>query len=219
MLNQKAKHTTAPRIGTPVPVTVQDMEVLVSATPGSRTTASVARLRASHHNIARLIAWGLDHKRVAAMTGYSPQRVGQLAEAPAMKELIASYKEKVEDKQEEAIDAYMLLKAQNMIAAERHISDHFEELDEAGELMPVKVALAVSADAADRLGYSKRSQVTHNHEFASALEKAIARSRKVIDITPAAAIEPPQRGPVLNPPRVPNSDVGRPQQILIKRRA
>lgn len=218
MLNATAKMASIPRVGIPTAVTVQDMEMLAQATPGSRTTSSIARLRASHHNIARLIAWGMSNKQAAAYTGYTPERVGQLVGAPAMQELIASYKEKIEPKQEEAIDTFLLLKAQNMIAAERHIADQFDALDEAGELMPVKTALAVSADGADRLGYAKRTQVTVNHEFANALDKAIARSKKVIDATPAAAIEPPRHVP---PPVL--SDVERPQQTItvepVRRRA
>lgn len=219
-----AKVATMPMVGPPAPITRNDLSALAEAAPGTRNVGHVARLKASHHNVARLHAWGMDNKEVAAHTGYTPERISQLVNAPAMQELIASYRARLEEKQEENIDAYLSLKAQNMIAAERHIADAIAVADEEGELLPIKTALAISADGADRLGYSKRSQVTVNHEFANALDKAIARSKKVIDVTPSAACnEPPQQAqaflPVTVSPSTPTRNAESEQRPLIKRRA
>jgi len=110
-----------------------------------------------------------------------------------MKELIAIYMEKVEERDAEAFDPYLEVKAANMLAAERHIADHIAELDEAGELLPVKTALAISADGADRLGYGKKqTNLNVNVDFGKALEKAIARSGKVINHSPAGPASRPQ---------------------------
>lgn len=165
-------------IGAPVPLRREDLELLHQ---GNRSQASIKRLRASHHKIARLAARGLDNKAIAAYTGYTRERVGQLVNSPAMRELIAVYAEKVQEKEDEALDAYIALKTENMMAAERHIHDHIAELDEAGELLPVKTALAISADGADRTGYGKReTRVNVNVDLAAALERAIKRSGKEI---------------------------------------
>lgn len=208
-------------VGLPIPITTKDVESLVAAPPGSRTTGVVARLRASHHNVARLLAHGLDNREVAAMTGYTENRISQLANAPAMQDLIATYRERVEERQAAELDQYVALKTKNMIAAERHIADQIDALDEEGELLPIKTALAVSADGADRLGYGKKSQVNHNHEFASALERAIARSGKVVDVTPSVKqIEPPQSGPPVPRTILPlNSQAEPASRPLIRRRA
>lgn len=221
-----AKIATLPLVGAPIPLVPADLEVLAKAEPGSRQTTHVARLKASHHNVARLLAWGMTNKEVAAMTGFTPERVSQLQQAPAMKELIASYKALVEEKQAENIDAYLTLKAQNMIAAERHIADAIAEADANDELLPIKTALAISADGADRLGYGKKTQVTVNHDFAAQLERAIARSQgaKVIEAS-AVRTEPPRLGPPTIPP-LPRPAIPRPtpiaeseQRPLIRRRA
>lgn len=166
-------------IGTPAPLSVNDLSRLHE---GDRTGRTVQRLRASHHKIARLAAYGFTNKAIAAHTGYTKERVGQLLGSPAMKELVAVYMEKLEEREAENLDAYLDMKTANMIAAERHIADHIAELDEAGELLPVKTALAISSDGADRTGYGKRqTNLNINADFASMLEKAIKRSGKIIE--------------------------------------
>lgn len=166
-------------IGQPMPLTVDDLARLHE---GNRSTSSIQKLRASHHKIARLAAYGFNNKAIAAHTGYTRERVGQLLGSPAMKELVAVYSEKVIEQEKEDLDAYLALKTSNMVAAERHIADHIAELDEAGELLPVKTALAISADGADRTGYGKRqTNMNVNVDFAAMLEKAIKRSGKQIE--------------------------------------
>jgi len=170
-----------PKVGTPSPLKVDDLAKLHT---GNRSMSPVKKLRASHHKIARLAAKGFTNKEVAAYTGYTRERVGQLLGAPAMVELVATYREKEAQREDEQLDPYFELATQNMIAAQRHIADKFADLDAEGELMPTREALAVQADAADRLGYAKRTNVNVNHSFAADMEKAIRRSGKVIDIKP-----------------------------------
>lgn len=172
-------------IGEPSELTKEDISSLAGAT---RSVASLSRIRKSHHDIARLAALGLSHVEIAAHTGYTSFRVHQLVNAPAMKELIAKYAQHVEKREQEKIDAYIELKTNNMIAAERHIADAIAEADEAGELLPIKTALAISADGADRLGYSKHTTNTNvNVNFGAALDAAIRRSRRPVVTQP----EPP----------------------------
>lgn len=166
-------------IGQPEPLVAADLERLkqpryVASTP--------QKLRDSHHMIARLAASGLRGFQIAERVGYSTVRVRDLLASPAMEELIAQYRLKVDESFVENVDTFFEVATRNMLAAERHISDHIAELDEQGELLPVRTALAISRDAADRFGYGKKSQQTNiNVDFASALEKAIARSGKQIE--------------------------------------
>ena len=165
-------------IGQPIVIERDDLSLLHQ---GNRTTSSIQRLRASHHRMARLAAYGFTNKEIAANTGYTKERIGQLLGSPAMKELVAVYESRIEEKDVENLDAFLSLKTSNMIAAERHIADHIAELDDVGELLPVKTALAISADGADRTGYGKRTtNLNVNMDFAFALEKAIKRSGKEI---------------------------------------
>ncbi len=142
----------------------------------------IARLRHSHHMIARLTAAGLRIHDVAQRVGYTRERVGQLLQAPAMQELVASYAQKIDRAFEESVDAYFDLAQQNMVAAERHIRDRIAEADDAGELLGIREALAISRDAADRFGYGKRqTNVNVNADFGAILEQRLARLGKTID--------------------------------------
>lgn len=142
------------------------------------------KLRESHHSVARLMALGLAAGEVAERTGYSYNRVMILCAAPAMKELIAKYRTQLDTSFVTSADEYHTLLFSNMVAAERHISDQIDALDEVGELLPISKALAIARDGADRLGYGKKreSTVNINLDFAARLEGAISRSSKVIDV-------------------------------------
>lgn len=169
--------------GEPRPLTREDLAMLVQ---GNRTmTAFPAKLRDSHHRIARLAAAGLRPGEIAQRSGYGRERVGQLLTNPAMEELVARYREKVDEAFAANQDEYYELATSNMLAAERHIADQIAEADEAGELLPIRTALAISRDAADRFGYGKRqTNVNVNVDFAAQLERAIQRSGKTIEATP-----------------------------------
>lgn len=180
-------------IGQPTPLVAADLERLkqprfVASTP--------QKLRDSHHMIARLAAAGLRPFEIAERTTYSRVRVVQLLQSPAMEELVAQYRKKVDEQFVEGVDQFVQLATSNMLAAERHIADRIAELDEQGELLEVRTALAISRDAADRFGYGKKSQVTNlNVDFAAQLERCIARSGKQIEGTTAQpVVNPPQAG-------------------------
>jgi hypothetical protein len=146
------------------------------------------KLRASHHFVARLAAMGLRNTAIASQTGYSLSRISQLIRSPAFEELIARYRSEIDAAFKDNLDAYFELARSNMIAAERQIADRLDEADEAGETLPIRDLISISRDAADRFGYGKKKEITHNvnADFAARLEKAIKRSTeaKVIDITP-----------------------------------
>lgn len=198
-------------IGQPEPLVAADLERLkekryVPSTP--------QRLRDSHHMIARLAATGLRHHEIAERTGYSRVRVNDLLASPAMDELVAKYRLKVDESFIESADAYFELATSNMVAAERHIADAIADADEAGELIPIRTALAISRDAADRFGYGKKTQnLNINVDFAAQLERAIARSGKTID----ASSMPPSPRQVGSPSHPSPGAVDSPQSI--RRRA
>lgn len=168
-------------IGQPRPLVADDLERLKEP---RYVAQAPQRLRDSHHMIARLAASGLRPFEIAQKTTYSSVRIVQLLASPAMEELVAQYRKKVDEAFEENTDQFFSLITSNMLAAERHIADHIAELDEKGELLPVRTALAISRDAADRTGYGKiQTNINKNVDFAAALERAIARSGKQIEGT------------------------------------
>ncbi len=174
------------------------------------------KLRESHHQVARLVATGLRDVIIAERTGYTPTRIGQLKASPAFMQIVSGYKAMLDGEFVEEADAYFKLAFGNMIASERHIADHLAEADEMGELIPIKTALAISRDAADRFGYGKRqTNLNVNVDFAAKLEDAIRRSGKLIDVAPG--------GTTITTPLAPAQAPLRPQQgepaPLFRRRA
>ena len=144
----------------------------------------VKKLKDSHHFFARLFAAGLDIPQVSARTGANQQRLHRLRHSPAFKELVAQYRAMVTENWLESIDDYQEILLGNMIRAELQISDKLGEAEDSGETLPTRELVAISRDAADRMGYGKKqTNVNVNVDFAAQLEKAIRRSAsaRVID--------------------------------------
>lgn len=171
-----------PLIGPIRPMTKEDMSTTLRKAFLPAVTAE--KLRNSHHRIARLAAAGLRNFEISDRTGYSPSRVWILLQSPAMIELVMKYRGKVDAAFERNQDEFYNLATANMLKAERQISDRLDKADEEGLDLPIKDLVTVSRDAADRFGYGKKTtQVNLNADFAAELEKAIARSGKVIEVT------------------------------------
>lgn len=166
--------------------------------PRDKTGTLPAKLREAHHTVARFLATGIAQSQIAALTGYSINRVSQLAQAPAMQELIAQYKEKIDQSWLDSLDPFYDLASRNMIKAERMLADKLEEAEETGETLPTRDLIAISRDAADRFGYGKRSTQTNvNVDFAAELERRIARREnrdpKIVDLKPNPTSGPLRR--------------------------
>lgn len=182
----------APRLLEVMPLTREDLELLRE--PRATVTAPV-RFRDAHHNVARLLALGMGNDEAADRCGYSVARIAQLVASPAFQQLIAIYRVKVNEKFEAEADEFLRLATSNMMKAQRTIAEHFDKADEEDELIPLRTALAVAADTADRLGYGKKqTNLNINVDFAAQLERAITRSSTVITL--------PSR-PVASGPRAP----------------
>jgi hypothetical protein len=71
----------------------EDLERLVTPDPIGTTPIPTKTLRASHHQLAQLLAQGRGESEAALITGYSPSRISILKSDPAFQELLASYTE------------------------------------------------------------------------------------------------------------------------------
>jgi hypothetical protein len=65
--------------------------------PGVREVTTIARLRHSHHLLARALAEGRSDVQAAAISGYAPSTVSALKRDPAFQELLAHYRSQVDD--------------------------------------------------------------------------------------------------------------------------
>lgn len=147
---------------------------------------AVARFRDPHHRLARLFAMGLRKKDVVLRSGFSLARIQTIYADPAFQELVASYRNTVDEAFKEEADEFFEQATSNMRMAERQLAEKLEEAEENNELLPTKDLIAIVADRADRFGYGKhQTNLNVNVDFAAQLEKAIKRSGKTIDITPS----------------------------------
>ena len=138
----------------------------------------VERFRESHHAVARMFASGMTPSMIRQRTGYSQRRLTLLWGDPSFQELIAHYAQRVQEVWEEKLDTFLDLGMSNMIRAESQIAEHLDKSEDTGELLPVSTLDRISQGRADRFGYSKHTIHHHEHDFATALDKAIARSGK-----------------------------------------
>lgn len=74
-----------------------DMDVLLNPPPKGVQTNPIAKLRYTHHLLARLLAEGRKNAEISLITGYSPSRISILQNDPAVKELVSYYSENVEE--------------------------------------------------------------------------------------------------------------------------
>lgn len=169
-----------------------------------RKQSTVARFRDSHRRLAWYFAIGMNVRDASIASGYSYNRVSTLHSDPAFQQLIAEIRDDVDNRRAEAVDEFEEIVRKNMIAAERMISDKLEDADENDEALPTRELIAISRDAADRLGYGKKStQVNVNVDFAAKLDRAMQRSAKVIDVSPTQVVAQLVRASSAAAPRAP----------------
>jgi hypothetical protein len=106
---------------------------------------------------------------------------------PAFAELVALYREKVDEAFVSGVDEFYETSTSNMLRAERMIEEHLDEADESGEKITLKTLMALTADRADRFGYSKKVvNRNENLDFAAMMEQIARQSGRsnVIDAKP-----------------------------------
>jgi len=140
----------------------------------------IARIRDSHHTIARLFASGMKNREVAESVGYSETRISLLRNTPMMDELVEKYRGTETEAWREKRDEYYASIHAAGAKAWRQINEQLDDADENNEPLPIRNLLSIADSSADRIGYNKKSTTVNiNVDFAAKLEQAIARSSKV----------------------------------------
>lgn len=155
----------------------------------------IERYREHHHAIASMMAAGMTDSMIRQRTGVSFYRLTSYRSDPTFNELIAQKAEKIAEKFDQNIDAYLDLGMGNMIRSEALIAERLNE----DEPIPLLTLDRISQGRADRFGYSKHSTMRVEHDFATMLDKAIARSGK----GELKQIEAQAEPAVLNQPALP----------------
>lgn len=166
------RNPRSPRVLSVRPLVSADLESLRQ--PSARTR--IAKIRDSHHIIARLIASGLSNAEVAAQVGYNSSRISLLRNDPSVIELIAKYRDLDSTSWLASRDVFHETATSNMIKAERMIADTLDDAIDSDERLPLRTLISLTADRADRFGYGKHTTQTNvNIDFAAKLEAARRR--------------------------------------------
>src|SRR6266436_275865 len=86
-------------------------------------------MRETHHRLARMVAAGFRTEEILRLTGFSSTRLLQLRHDPAFQELVAAYKDKVDEAYVRGVDEFWETSTSNMLRAERKIENRNENLD------------------------------------------------------------------------------------------
>lgn len=183
----RGKLARIPKVLSVRPLTREDMAQLKQPrSPQGRPKV----LREAHHRLARLVAAGLRNEDILSRTGYSYTRLKTLRDDPSFQELVAAYREKVDEAFINGIDEFYETSTSNMLRAERMIEEHLDVAEESGELPSLKTLMALTSDRADRFGYSKKVvNRNENIDFAAMMEQIARNSGRsnVIDAKPIPA--------------------------------
>lgn len=141
------------------PLTEDDLPKLQSPDPLSSTAIPIQSLRASHHNLAQLLAQGRPDSEVALLTGYSPSRISILKSDPTFAELLSSYKDVREAVFVDTLERMKILGLSTLDELQERLeadpaSWSKRELMEMADLMLVKPKLATPLGQSSALGGS-----------------------------------------------------------------
>lgn len=142
-------------------------------------TGIVALYRETHHRIAQMFAMGMTPSMIRQQTGISQRRLLLYWNDPTFQDLIAKYSAQQEEKLKLAADALTDAAVGNMLLAEGMITDRLHAaLEDGAEPIPLATLNKLFESRADRFGYGKHATIKHEHDFATALDRAIERSGK-----------------------------------------
>ncbi len=133
-------------------LTLEDLEdkVQLPASRGSTMGGGIKRIRAAHHRIALLLAFGYKQVEVAKMTGYSSNYISELLHDPSFADLLKSYQSQAIEIETDTFKQLSLLTVDSI--AEVH-----ERLLQQPEAFTNKDLLDLIKTAADRSGHGPTS--------------------------------------------------------------
>jgi hypothetical protein len=93
---RRVRSDSAPVLAYTRDLTPQDIASLAEPGPVQQPAKTIAKLRASHHSLARLLAQGTSDVEASAITSYDAGTIYKLRADPTFQELLAYYKDQVQ---------------------------------------------------------------------------------------------------------------------------
>lgn len=138
-------------------LTEDDIQALTAPDLIGSKPIPIQALRASHHQLAQLIAQGKPDTEIALLTGYSPSRISILKSDPTFSELVSSYQAVRHDIFVDTLERMKVLGLSTLDELQERLeSDPTKwsnrELMEMADLMLVKPKLATPLGQSSALG-------------------------------------------------------------------
>jgi len=134
-------------------LSLSDLVVLGTGQPAS--VRPLAKLRNSHHHLARILAEGKDEVEASRLSGYSVGRINTLLDDPAFQELIAHYKSQVDEIQVDVNGRLELLGLDTM----EELHERLLETPEKFRVVDLHEQLKLTMD---RVGFGPKSTINQN---------------------------------------------------------
>ena len=163
------------------PLNESDVEDMVIGKGVGLPTTPIAKLRHSHHMLARLLAEGRPNSEAALVTGYSPSRISILKNDPAFKELIEYYKGQVE---QQYVNVHERLAALGLST----IDELAERLEANPDDFTARELMELAALTLDRAGHGPTAKTQVSGAVTITVQKFFEEPLPVIESLPTQAI-------------------------------
>lgn len=159
----------------------EDLELL-SEEGRAQPVPQLTKLRERHHTLAKMLAQGTPEGEAAIACGYALSRVSILKADPSFRELVAFYRQGVQERYYDMHEAAAAL-------GRDAIEELHERLEEDPESFSIGQLMTLSSTMMDRTGHgpSSSTNVNVNIGLADKLEAARKRVNSMRDITPPEA--------------------------------
>lgn len=156
---RRGRRTTPLRAEITRSLTPEDLASLAVPSEEPMGTPALKQIRASHHELARLLARGEKQANIALVTGFSQTRISILKSDPSFQELLQYYTE---------MEAQNYEKARVDVAERLHslgvdtLEVLHERLREDPDSLDGKTLIGLAELSLDRIGHGKQSTVNQN---------------------------------------------------------
>lgn len=159
-------------------LTEEDLPKLESPDSLGTTPIPIQQLRATHHQLAQLLAKGMPDNEAALITGYSPSRISILKTDPAFSELLASYRELREGVFVDTLERMRILGLSTLDELQERLENDSKswshrELMEMADLLLVKPRIATPMGQGSAAGGTGAPPVTVQVQFVQSSTPAL----------------------------------------------
>jgi len=161
---------------------LNEADLVLLDAPRGVQSRPIAKLRDSHHALARALAAGMKPGEASLITGYSPSRISVLQNDPSFKELLEFYRQSQDA-------AYANLHDRMATLSLDAIAELRERLDERPEEFTPGALLEMVKTLADRTGHAPTTKSVNVNVDLNSFADRLAEARKRAEAAKEVAVK------------------------------